>query len=72
MFVPINSRAIAVGVGIADVLEIDQLNIYWATMRASERALAALNQIPGHVLVDGRIWDGQDPVAYLNGFALRA
>jgi ribonuclease HII len=54
LFEPINTRAIAVGVGVADVLEIDRLNIYWATMRASERALAALSLLPGHVLVDGR------------------
>ncbi len=50
----IRERALAIGVGVAEVGEIDRLNIYWATMRASERALAALNRIPGHVLVDGR------------------
>jgi ribonuclease HII len=54
LFEPIRTRAIAIGIGIADVLEIDQLNIYWATMRASERALEALSLLPGHVLVDGR------------------
>jgi len=50
----IRERAIAFGIGIAEVAEIDRLNIYWATMRAIERALAALTRMPGHVLVDGR------------------
>ncbi len=50
----IRDRALAIGVGIAEVEEIDRLNIYWATMKASERALAALGRTPGHVLVDGR------------------
>jgi ribonuclease HII len=55
LFTPIQERAIAIGVGIAEVNEIDRLNIYWATMSASRRALAALSLTPGHVLVDGRL-----------------
>jgi ribonuclease HII len=55
LFVPIHERAIAIGVGIAEVNEIDRLNIYWATMSASRRALSALSLTPGHVLVDGRL-----------------
>ena len=55
LFTPIRERAIAVGVGIAEVNEIDRLNIYWATMSASRRALSALSLTPGHVLVDGRL-----------------
>ncbi|HEY9158889.1 ribonuclease HII [Candidatus Binatus sp.] len=58
LFTPIRDRAIAVGVGIAEVNEIDRLNIYWATMSASRRALSALNLAPGHVLVDGRLIAG--------------
>jgi len=42
-----------IGVGIASVAEIDELNIHWATMLAMERAVAALPRGPGHVLVDG-------------------
>jgi len=42
-----------VGVGIATVEEIDQLNILWATMLAMTRAVDALGIEPGHVLVDG-------------------
>src|SRR5215467_6404977 len=38
----IRGRALSIGIGIADVDEIDRVNIYWATMRASKRALAAL------------------------------
>ena len=58
LFIPIRERAIAVGIGTASVLEIDRLNIYWATMQASKRALAALGLAPRHVLVDGRLIPG--------------
>ena len=54
LFTKIHQRALSVGVGIASVAEIDQLNIFWATMAASERALLALDRAPDHVLVDGR------------------
>ncbi|MBF6569649.1 MAG: ribonuclease HII [Candidatus Binataceae bacterium] len=50
----IRERALAVGVGVAGPGEIDELNIYWAAMMASERAVAALGRVPDHVLVDGR------------------
>jgi ABC-type nitrate/sulfonate/bicarbonate transport system substrate-binding protein len=30
------------------------------------------DEIRADVLIDGRIWDGQDPAAYLDGFAMRA
>ncbi len=50
----ITVRALAWGVGVAEPLEIDRLNIYWATREASLRALAGLGRAPGHVLVDGR------------------
>ncbi|KQM98912.1 MULTISPECIES: ribonuclease HII [unclassified Sphingomonas] len=42
-----------VGVGVASVEEIDQLNILWASMLAMERAVAALDVVPAMVLVDG-------------------
>jgi ribonuclease HII len=41
------------GIGMASVAEIDTLNIHWATMRAMERAVAALGVTPAHILVDG-------------------
>jgi len=50
----IRERALAFGIGVAEVEEIDRLNIYWATMRAIERALAGLKRAPEHVLIDGR------------------
>jgi ribonuclease HII len=55
LYPQIQSQARAVGVGIASPGEIDELNIFWATMAASERALLALAQAPEHVLVDGRL-----------------
>ncbi len=54
LFAKIHQRALAIGIGIASVAEIDELNIFWATMMASERALLALGRDPDHVLVDGR------------------
>lgn len=41
------------GVGEASVEEIDTINIYWATMLAMRRAVAALPCAPELVLVDG-------------------
>jgi ribonuclease HII len=46
-------QAVAWGVGIASVEEIDQLNIYWAKMLAMQRAVEALGLEPAWVLVDG-------------------
>jgi ribonuclease HII len=43
----------SIGVGAASVNEIDSINILQATMRAMERALAALPRAPGAALVDG-------------------
>jgi len=54
LFPLIEDRVVALGIGMASPAEIDQLNIFWATMAASERALAALGCTPDHVLVDGR------------------
>jgi ribonuclease HII len=42
-----------VGVGIASVEEIEQLNIYWARMLAMTRAVEALGFDPAWTLVDG-------------------
>jgi ribonuclease HII len=51
-----------VGVGIATVEEIDEINILWATMLAMTRAVEALGFRPAMVLVDGNRcpkWDHQ-------------
>ena len=56
--VEIRRAAIAVGVGVATVAEIDALNIYQAGLEAMRRALASLGRTPRHVLVDGRTIPG--------------
>jgi ribonuclease HII len=61
-----------VGVGIATVEEIDELNILWATMLAMTRAVEALGFRPAMVLVDGNRcprWDHQSE-AIVSGDAL--
>ena len=40
-------------IGMADVAEIDEINILQATLRAMERAVLALRVPPDHVLIDG-------------------
>jgi ribonuclease HII len=47
-------RAQAFAVGVAEVEEIDRLNIYHATLAACVRAVEALCVKPEHVLIDGR------------------
>ena len=42
-----------IGIGIASVVEIDDLNILQATMLAMQRALSAVDAAPDFVLVDG-------------------
>ncbi len=46
-------RTAEVAVGIADVEEIDSLNILHASMLAMERAVVGLRRAADHVLVDG-------------------
>jgi len=50
--VEIRSRATAWAIGEATVAEIDRLNIYWASILAMERALAALATQPHYLLTD--------------------
>jgi len=47
------SASVAIGVGKAEVEEIDECNILQATHRAMARAVRALPRLPAHVLVDG-------------------
>lgn len=49
----IRARALGWATGRAEAAEIDELNILQATFLAMERALAALPQMPGRLLVDG-------------------
>ena len=50
----IRAAAIAVGLGRAEVHEIDTINIYHAGLLALRRAVLALNPQPQHLLVDAR------------------
>ncbi len=52
--VKIREVATGVGIGIATVEEIDELNIYHAALLAMKRAVEALPRRPQHLLVDAR------------------
>jgi len=52
--VEIRDRAVCVSIGIADVREIDELNVYHAGLLAMRRAVEGLTRRPDHVLVDAR------------------
>jgi ribonuclease HII len=59
--VEIKLRCVAWAVGEATVAEIDKLNIYWASILAMERALAALHVAPEYLLTDAvriKSWSG--------------
>jgi ribonuclease HII len=62
----IKSRCVAWAVGEATVEEIDRYNIYWASILAMERALAALRVPPDYLITDAvriKSWSGpQEPV----------
>lgn len=49
----INSKDASIGVGIADVKEIDELNILRATHLAMARALQKIDPLPEYAIVDG-------------------
>jgi len=48
----IKARVTAWAVGSASVAEIDRLNIYWASLLAMERAIAALAAMPEYLITD--------------------
>lgn len=48
-----NLPSVQIGIGMAEVREIDELNILRATHVAMARAILNLPSLPGHVLVDG-------------------
>jgi len=62
----IKQRAFSWGIGVASVAEIDRLNIYWASVLAMERAIAALPRNPDYLITDAvriRSYEGpQEPV----------
>ncbi|MDR3413423.1 MAG: ribonuclease HII [Formivibrio sp.] len=53
LFEEIKTHAVSWAVASASVIEIDTLNILWATMLAMKRAIEALSVLPQEVLVDG-------------------
>jgi ribonuclease HII len=61
-------RATAWAVGSACVAEIDRLNIYWASVLAMERAIAALPALPEYLITDAvriRSFEGpQEPLIH--------
>jgi ribonuclease HII len=58
----IKGRVAAWALGSACVAEIDRLNIYWASILAMERAIAALSAIPEYLITDAvRIKSFQGP-----------
>jgi ribonuclease HII len=56
----IRAAALGIGVGRAEVEEIDTINIYHAGLLAMRRAIEALPMRPQHVLVDARSVPGVD------------
>jgi ribonuclease HII len=69
----IREHALAWAVAAVDVSTIDQINIYWASKRALEEAVAMLGLRPDHVLVDALRINcdcGQTPI--IHGDALSA
>ena len=50
----IRQKALGIGVGLAEVAEIDELNVYHAGLLAMRRAVENLPLRPGHLLVDAR------------------
>jgi ribonuclease HII len=53
----IRAQCIAVGIGRAEVHEIDSINIYQAGLLALRRAVLALDPQPQHLLIDARRLD---------------
>ena len=56
--VEIRLKASGIGIGIVEIDEIDRVNIYHAGLRAMQLAVAALPDVPQHVLVDSRTIPG--------------
>jgi ribonuclease HII len=50
----IRGAAAGIGIGVAEVEEIDRVNIYQAALLAMRRAVEALPEPPEHLLVDAR------------------
>ena len=53
LFPVIGQAALTVGIGVVSHEVIDEINIYWASMRAMAEAVSALKLCPDHLLIDG-------------------
>ncbi|MFC1568670.1 ribonuclease HII [bacterium] len=53
LFGEIQEKAVAVGVGIINAAEIDQINILQAALKAMNHAVDNLSVSPEHLLIDG-------------------
>ncbi|MDY6798107.1 MAG: ribonuclease HII [Pseudomonadota bacterium] len=53
LYEEITRKALSWNLGRCEAREVDELNIYQATMVAMERAVAGLSVVPEYVLVDG-------------------
>lgn len=60
LVVKIRARATGIGIGQADVEEIDTINIYHASLLAMRRAVEALPEAPEYVVTDARVIPGLD------------
>jgi ribonuclease HII len=53
LFARIMEQALAVGIGVADHLLVDQVNVLQATLHAMSQAIRELSPAPDYLLVDG-------------------
>jgi ribonuclease HII len=56
----LRKEALALGIGLVDATEIDQINILQATHKAMRQAISSLSVVPDAVLVDGFWLPGLD------------
>jgi ribonuclease HII len=69
----IRENCLAYAIASVDVAVIDQINIYWASKRAMEEAVAQLLPAPDHLLIDAlRINFECEQTAILHGDAISA
>jgi ribonuclease HII len=55
LFCRIEAKAAAIGIAMADVGEIDEINIYQATRSAMCQAVSLISPLPDYLLIDGNI-----------------
>jgi ribonuclease HII len=67
----IRAKAVAIGVGVASVIEVDAHNIRMATLLAMRRSIEALGLTPEGLLVDGKdvVWTPVPCEAVVDGDA---